>query len=195
MKKSSFFDIEQWFVVARNCWMHYGLSVLWVLHNLGSTRYWCFAILLIFYIYISNHYVHLGFRFSVKWMLLGIMLLLLPQVCCLLPNPFARSILNLIFLCCTGNGLTLPVGHGRSVAVMCALLVALGVVEDWKKAELFIRERRPYISMNSVQYKALEEWSKHWLSTPSIDEVNSSSAVSSTSSGRPRPGRPKNRSG
>ncbi|KAJ6909097.1 hypothetical protein NC652_020154 [Populus alba x Populus x berolinensis] len=86
-------------------------------------------------------------------------------------------------------------GHGRSVAVMCALLVALGVVEDWKKAELFIRERRPYISMNSVQYKALEEWSKHWLSTPSIDEVNSSSAVSSTSSGRPRPGRPKNRSG
>jgi hypothetical protein len=53
---------------------------------------------------------------------------------------------------------------------MCALLVALGVVEDWKKAELFIRERRPYISMNSVQYKALEEWSKHRLSTPSIDE-------------------------
>ncbi|KAG6765087.1 hypothetical protein POTOM_029101 [Populus tomentosa] len=85
--------------------------------------------------------------------------------------------------------------HGRSVAVMCALLVALGVVEDWKKAELFIRERRPYISMNSVQYKALEEWSKHRLSTPSIDEVNSSSAVSSTSSGRPRADRPKNRSG
>ncbi|KAJ6901627.1 hypothetical protein NC651_019412 [Populus alba x Populus x berolinensis] len=94
-----------------------------------------------------------------------------------------------------GNGLTLPVGHGRSVAVMCALLVALGVVEDWKKAELFIRERRPYISMNSVQYKALEEWSKHRLSTPSIDEVNSSFAVSSTSSGRPRADRPKNRSG
>jgi hypothetical protein len=116
-------------------------------------------------------------------------------VCCLSPNPFARSILNLIFLCCTGNGLTLPVGHGRSVAVMCALLVALGVVEDWKKAELFIRERRPYISMNSVQYKALEEWSKHRLSTPSIDEVNSSSAVPSTSSGRSRADRPKNRSG
>ncbi|XP_011032876.1 PREDICTED: uncharacterized protein LOC105131550 isoform X1 [Populus euphratica] len=86
-------------------------------------------------------------------------------------------------------------GHGRSVAVMCALLVALGVVEDWKKAELFIRERRPYISMNSVQYKALEEWSKHRLSTSSIDEVSSSSAVPSTSSGRPRAGRPKNRSG
>jgi hypothetical protein len=78
---------------------------------------------------------------------------------------------------------------------MCALLVALGVVEDWKKAELFIRERRPYISMNSVQYKALEEWSKHRLSTPSIDEVNSSSAVPSTSSGRPRADRPTNRSG
>ncbi|KAJ0721668.1 putative protein-tyrosine phosphatase [Helianthus annuus] len=26
-------------------------------------------------------------------------------------------------------------GHGRSVAVTCALLVALGVVEDWKNAE------------------------------------------------------------
>ncbi|KAJ6901369.1 hypothetical protein NC651_019200 [Populus alba x Populus x berolinensis] len=47
--------------------------------------------------------------------------------------------------------------------------------------------------MNSVQFKAFEEWSKHRLSTPSIDEVNSSFAVSSTSSGRPRADRPKNR--
>ncbi|KAJ6767646.1 hypothetical protein OIU74_021502 [Salix koriyanagi] len=86
-------------------------------------------------------------------------------------------------------------GHGRSVAVMCALLVALGVVEDWKKAEQLISERRPYISMNSDHYKALEEWSKHRLSTPTINEVNSSSAVPSTSSGRSRADRPKNRSG
>ncbi|KAJ6901632.1 hypothetical protein NC651_019415 [Populus alba x Populus x berolinensis] len=80
---------------------------------------------------------------------------------------------------------------------MC--LFSFTVLMAWwkigKKAELFIRERRPYISMNSVQYKALEEWSKHRLSTPSIDEVNSSFAVSSTSSGRPRADRPKNRSG
>ncbi|KAG5239544.1 Dual specificity phosphatase protein [Salix suchowensis] len=86
-------------------------------------------------------------------------------------------------------------GHGRSVAVMCALLVALGVVEDWKKAEQLISERRPYISMNSDHYKALEEWSKHRLSTPTINEVNSSSAVPSTSSGRSRADRPKNRCG
>ncbi|OMO92606.1 hypothetical protein COLO4_17444 [Corchorus olitorius] len=57
-------------------------------------------------------------------------------------------------------------GHGRSVAVMCALLVALGIVDDWKSAEKYIRERRPYIKMNSLHHKALEEWSKDRLSTP-----------------------------
>ncbi|XP_015876362.2 uncharacterized protein LOC107413027 [Ziziphus jujuba] len=57
-------------------------------------------------------------------------------------------------------------GHGRSVAVMCALLVALGVVEDWKNAEKLIQERRPYIRMNALHRKALEEWSKHRLSPP-----------------------------
>ncbi|CAK7325229.1 unnamed protein product [Dovyalis caffra] len=77
-------------------------------------------------------------------------------------------------------------GHGRSVAVASALLVALGVVEDWKKAEQFIRERRPCISMNSVHHNALEEWSKHRLSIPKRNEVmNESSAVPSTASGRP----------
>lgn len=62
------------------------------------------------------------------------------------------------------------IGHGRSVAVLCALLVALGIVEDWKKAENFIRERRPYIRMNALHRKALEEWSKHRLSTPKRNE-------------------------
>ncbi|XP_048442007.1 uncharacterized protein YnbD isoform X1 [Pyrus x bretschneideri] len=55
-------------------------------------------------------------------------------------------------------------GHGRSVAVMCALLVALGVAEDWKNAEKLIREKRPYIRMNALHHRALEEWSKHRLS-------------------------------
>lgn len=55
-------------------------------------------------------------------------------------------------------------GHGRSVAVMCALLVALGVVDDWKDAEKLIQRRRPYIRMNSLHRKALEEWAKHRLS-------------------------------
>ncbi|XP_044461242.1 uncharacterized protein YnbD-like [Mangifera indica] len=61
-------------------------------------------------------------------------------------------------------------GHGRSVAVMCALLVALGITEDWKKAENFIRERRPYIRMNALHRKSLEEWSKNRLSTPKRNE-------------------------
>ncbi|KAI3730227.1 hypothetical protein L1987_61396 [Smallanthus sonchifolius] len=57
-------------------------------------------------------------------------------------------------------------GHGRSVAVTCALLVALGVVDDWKNAEKLIRDKRPYIRMNALHRKALEEWSKNRLSTP-----------------------------
>ncbi|XP_047937644.1 uncharacterized protein YnbD-like [Salvia hispanica] len=57
-------------------------------------------------------------------------------------------------------------GHGRSVAVMCALLVALGLAEDWKSAEKIIKEKRPYIRMNALHRKALEEWSKDRLSTP-----------------------------
>ncbi|XP_052154864.1 uncharacterized protein LOC127772908 [Oryza glaberrima] len=57
-------------------------------------------------------------------------------------------------------------GHGRSVCVMCALLVALGLAEDWKAAEQMIREKRPSISMNSLHRKSLEEWAKHLL-TPS----------------------------
>lgn len=57
-------------------------------------------------------------------------------------------------------------GHGRSVAVMCALLVALGVVDDWKNAEKLIRERRPCIKMNALHRQALEEWSKDRVSSP-----------------------------
>ncbi|KAG8651025.1 uncharacterized protein YnbD [Manihot esculenta] len=59
-------------------------------------------------------------------------------------------------------------GHGRSVAVTCALLVALGMVEDWKMAEKFIKEKRPYIQMNALHREALEEWSKNRLSSPSL---------------------------
>lgn len=57
-------------------------------------------------------------------------------------------------------------GHGRSVAVMCALLVALGIAEDWKNAEKLIKQKRPYIRMNALHRKALEEWSKHRISAP-----------------------------
>ncbi|KAL7590784.1 hypothetical protein Lser_V15G36507 [Lactuca serriola] len=57
-------------------------------------------------------------------------------------------------------------GHGRSVALMCALLVGLGVVDDWKNGEKLIREKRPYIRMNALHRKALEEWSMNRLSPP-----------------------------
>ncbi|PWA40945.1 dual specificity protein phosphatase domain-containing protein [Artemisia annua] len=57
-------------------------------------------------------------------------------------------------------------GHGRSVQVMCALLVSLGVVDNWKNAEKLIKEKRPYIRMNDLHRKALEEWSKDRLSSP-----------------------------
>lgn len=52
-------------------------------------------------------------------------------------------------------------GHGRSVCVMCALLVTLGVAEDWKIAEKMVREKRPLIRMNKNHHKNLEEWSKY----------------------------------
>ncbi|EPS69094.1 hypothetical protein M569_05674, partial [Genlisea aurea] len=56
-------------------------------------------------------------------------------------------------------------GHGRSVAVMCAVLVALGLAEDWKSAEKIVKEKRPYIRLNSLHRRALDEWSKHRLSS------------------------------
>lgn len=54
-------------------------------------------------------------------------------------------------------------GHGRSVCVMCAVLVALGLAEDWKSAERIIQEKRPCIEMNDLHCKSLEEWSRHRL--------------------------------
>ncbi|XP_051121839.1 uncharacterized protein LOC127245148 [Andrographis paniculata] len=68
-------------------------------------------------------------------------------------------------------------GHGRSVAVMCAVLVELGLADDWKSAEKLIRQKRPYIRMNALHRKALEEWSEHRLSPP-----NKNGAKSVTSS-------------
>lgn len=85
----------------------------------------------------------------------------------------------------------LSLGHGRSVAVMCALLVALGVADDWKNAEKLIKGKRPYIRMNALHRKALEEWSKHRISTPKRNEENSvSSVIMSTASGHSQSVRP-----
>ncbi|CAM8942611.1 unnamed protein product [Rhodiola kirilowii] len=88
-------------------------------------------------------------------------------------SPQPMEIESAVKWACQKRALNMPVfihcayGHGRSVAVTCALLVALGVVEDWKSAEKFIRGKRPYIRMNALHRAALEEWSKHRLSSPS----------------------------
>jgi hypothetical protein len=63
---------------------------------------------------------------------------------------------------------------------MCALLVALGLAEDWKAAEQMIRKKRPSISMNALHRKSLEEWSKHLLtSSKRSGESGVSSAIHS----------------
>uniref|UniRef100_A0A5B7AIB6 Tyrosine specific protein phosphatases domain-containing protein n=1 Tax=Davidia involucrata TaxID=16924 RepID=A0A5B7AIB6_DAVIN len=86
-------------------------------------------------------------------------------------------------------------GHGRSVAVMCALLVALGVAEDWKNAEKLIKEKRPYIQMNALHREALDEWSKHRLSSPKRnEEMGVSTVILSNASARSRSDRPENKS-
>ncbi|GER51216.1 dual specificity protein phosphataseDiacylglycerol kinase [Striga asiatica] len=77
-------------------------------------------------------------------------------------------------------------GHGRSVAVMCALLVALGLAEDWKSAEKMVKEKRPSIRMNALHRKALEEWSKDRLSQPAKQNRDSgpASLIFSNASGK-----------
>ncbi|XP_042445909.1 uncharacterized protein YnbD-like isoform X1 [Zingiber officinale] len=67
-------------------------------------------------------------------------------------------------------------GHGRSVCVTCAVLVALGLADDWKSAEKIIRGKRPFIMMNNLHRKNLEEWSKHRLS-PKRDGLSSVSSA------------------
>lgn len=79
------------------------------------------------------------------------------------PQPF--QIESAVRWACMKRALKKPVfihcayGHGRSVCVMCALLVTLGLAEDWKMAEKMIKEKRPSISLNNLQRKNLEEWS------------------------------------
>ncbi|XP_022938722.1 uncharacterized protein LOC111444863 [Cucurbita moschata] len=68
-------------------------------------------------------------------------------------------------------------GHGRSVVVTCAVLVAFGAADDWKNAEKIVKEKRPCIHMNSTQCKALEEWSKHRLSAPMKKKDNDVSSM------------------
>lgn len=68
-------------------------------------------------------------------------------------------------------------GHGRSVCIMCAVLVALGIATDWKDAERIIRLKRPFIHMNGFHRKSLEEWSKCRLSFKRTADVDLSSVI------------------
>lgn len=52
-------------------------------------------------------------------------------------------------------------GHGRSVTVLCALLVALGVSERWQDAEILVQSRRPRARLNKVQREAISLWRKY----------------------------------
>lgn len=51
-------------------------------------------------------------------------------------------------------------GHGRSVTVLCALLLSLGVVDSWEAANKLIKDCRPQIHMNQLQIKSFEKWLK-----------------------------------
>jgi protein-tyrosine phosphatase len=51
-------------------------------------------------------------------------------------------------------------GHGRSVAVMCALLVMLKLAESYNDAEKLIKSVRPRARLNKSQRDSLQQWSK-----------------------------------
>ncbi|KAL7228426.1 hypothetical protein ACSBR2_007193 [Camellia fascicularis] len=111
--------------------------------------------------------------------------------------PQPHEIESAVWWACRKRAQKIPIfiycayGHGRSVAVMCALLVALNVAEDWKNAEKLIREKRPYIQMNSLHHKALDEWSMNRLSAPKRkEEVGVSSVILSNASGHSQSDRP-----
>lgn len=85
------------------------------------------------------------------------------------PQPF--QIESAVRWACKKRALKKPVyihcayGHGRSVCVMCALLVALGLAEDWKSAAKMIKEKRPSINLNGHHRRNLDEWSKNRITT------------------------------
>ncbi|KAL3685469.1 hypothetical protein R1sor_003491 [Riccia sorocarpa] len=59
-------------------------------------------------------------------------------------------------------------GHGRSVTVMCALMVALGLTDTWSKAEKLIQVHRPRARLNKAQQESLQQWSKFRTTRPLI---------------------------
>lgn len=46
--------------------------------------------------------------------------------------------------------------NGRSMRVLYAIIIALGIANDWKSAENMVQEKRPFINMNSLYEKTLK---------------------------------------
>ncbi|BDA40761.1 Uncharacterized protein YnbD [Coccomyxa sp. Obi] len=52
-------------------------------------------------------------------------------------------------------------GHGRSLVVMCAILVVSGRAGDFLEAYKMVKAARPKVRLNSRQHKALVQWQEH----------------------------------
>lgn len=78
-----------------------------------------------------------------------------------------------VHTCLSGDG----TGHGRSVTVLCALLVTLGVCDTWQNAELFVKSTRPLARLNQGQKISLVEWTANFHVKSGKDRGNDSSDV------------------
>ncbi len=52
-------------------------------------------------------------------------------------------------------------GHGRSLVVMCAILVVNGLAGDFLEAYKIVKAARPKVRLNGRQHKALVQWQEH----------------------------------
>lgn len=51
-------------------------------------------------------------------------------------------------------------GHGRSAAVLAAILIARGVAETPEEAEALMRAQRPNVKLNARQRRGVELWAR-----------------------------------
>ena len=52
-------------------------------------------------------------------------------------------------------------GHGRSLVVMCAILVVSGQAGDFLEAYKIVKAARPKVRLNGRQHRALVQWQEH----------------------------------
>lgn len=52
-------------------------------------------------------------------------------------------------------------GHGRSLVVMCAILVVSGQAGDFLEAYRLVKAQRPKVRLNGRQHCALVQWQEH----------------------------------